>query len=292
MDIFSFECFIAVCECCSFSKAARRVSRTQSAVTQQIGSLEKKLGTQLFHREKKVSLTKEGELLLPYALRIYRLHQEILDRFKHPELDGEVRIGVPEDFATLFLADVLVDFSRIHPRVFLNVECDLTLNLLNRFKGGKLDLTVLKMSSPEEFPHGVEIWKEPLCWVSKQGSFQLVKENRPLPLVLSPEPCIYRSNAIKALEAANIQWRIVYTSPSYAGIIAAVKANMGITVFPITMIPDQLEQVLESSLPVLPEIHVSLLKKVKEPSPAIENLSQFLLRKLTRLPESPKFYSP
>jgi DNA-binding transcriptional LysR family regulator len=288
MDIFSLECFIAVAESGSFSKAAIHVNRTQSAVTQQIGGLEKKLGISLFHREKKISLTKEGEILLPYALRIYALHQEILDRFKNPELDGEVRIGVPEDFATSFLADVLVDFSRIHPRVFLNVECDLTLNLLNRFKNGMLDLTVLKMSSPEEFPHGVEIWKEPLTWVSKEGAFQGMQENRPVSLVLSPEPCVYRSKAIEALEVAKIRWRIVYTSPSYAGIVAAVKANMGITVFPITMIPDHLEEVIDPFLPPLPEIHVSLLKKVQEPTPAIETLRQFLLKKIKRFPESSK----
>lgn len=288
MDIFSLECFIAVAECGSFSRAATRVNRTQSAITQQIGNLEKKLGAILFHREKKVSLMKEGELLFPYALRIYGLHREILDRFKYPELDGEVRIGVPEDFATSFLADVLVDFSRIHPRVFLNVECDLTLNLLNRFKKGMLDLTILKMSAPEEFSDGVEIWNEPLTWVCKQGPLPLVQENSPVPLVLSPEPCVYRSKAIKALELANIPWRIVYTSPSYAGIVAAVKANMGITVFPITMIPDHLEEAREPFLPLLPEIHVSLLKKVKEPSSAIETLRQFLLKKLKRFPESSK----
>lgn len=287
MDIFSLECFVAVAECRSFSKAAMRVNRTQSAVTQQIAALEKKLGATLFHREKMASLTKEGERLFPYALRIYGLNREILDLFKHPELNGEVRIGVPEDFATTFLADVLIDFSRIHPRVSLNVECDLTLNLLNRFKAGMLDLAVVKMSSPEEFPYGVEIWKEPLTWVSKEGNFQLAKDHKPLPLVLSPEPCVYRSKAIKALELANIPWRIAYTSPSFAGIVAAVKASIGITVFPITMIPEHLQEANEPFLPPLPEIHVSLLKKAKEPSSAIETLSQFLLKKLKRFPESP-----
>lgn len=286
MDIFSLECFIAVSECRSFSKAAHRVNRTQSAVTQQIGSLEKKLGAVLFHRDKKVSLTREGELLLPYALRIYGLHQELLDRFKSPELDGEVRIGIPEDFASLFLADVLVDFSRIHPRVFLNVECDLTLNLLNRFKKGELDLAVLKMSSPEEFPYGVEVWTKPLAWVCKQGAFDFLQDHGPIPLVLSPEPCVYRSQAIHALQEANIRWRMVYTSPSYAGIVAAVRANMGITVFPITMIPDDFEKIREDVLPPLPEIHVSLLKKEKEANPALETLSQFLLKKLTRFSKS------
>ncbi len=48
------------------------------------------------------------------------------DRFKEPELEGEVRFGLPENFASAYLSDVLADFSRIHPRVFLSVECDLT----------------------------------------------------------------------------------------------------------------------------------------------------------------------
>ncbi len=282
MDIFSLECFIAVSESGSFTKAAARVNRTQSAVTQQVGSLEKKLGTSLFRRGKSVSLTFEGEILLPYAIRIYGLYREILDRFNHPELDGEVRIGVPEDFATLFLAEVLVEFNRFHPRIFLNVECDLTLNLLSRFKSGMLDLAVVKMSSPEEFPQGVKIWKEPLTWVCKEGATDFVKQNRPLPLVLSPDPCVYRAKALSALESAKIPWRIVYTSPSYTGVVAAVKANMGITVFPFTMIPDHLEKVSGSFLPQLPDIHVSLLKNVKEQTLAIESLIEFLVKKLYR----------
>lgn len=279
MDSFSIECFIAVAECGHFTKAAHRVNRTQSAVTQQISNLERKLGTRLFHREKKISLTKAGELFFPYALRIYGLYQEVFDRFKNPELGGEARIGIPEDFATLFLADVLVNFSRIHPRVFLNVECDLTLNLMNRFKEGMFDLVIVKMSSLEEFPDGVEIWKEPLVWVGKHETFSSIQED-PLPLVLSPEPCIYRSRAIAALEARNIRWRMVYTSQSYAGTIAAVKANMGVTVFPKRMVPQDLQRLLKPSLPTLPDIHVSLLRQAGKSSPAIESLSQFLIEKL------------
>ena len=282
MNEFSLECFIAVADLGSFTKAAIRVNRTQSAVTQQIGNLERKLETLLFHREKKVTLTKQGELFLPYALRIHGLYQEVVDRFKNPELDGEVRIGVPEYFATLFLADVLVNFSRIHPRIFLNVKCDLTLNLMNQFKNGTLDLAIVKLSSPEEFPHGVEIWKEPLVWVGKSEAINLINAEDPLPLVLSPEPCVYRSKAILSLEKENLPSRIVYTSPSYAGIIAAVKANMGITALPITMIPDQLERIVSPRLPILPDIHVSLLMQREKQSDVTENLSQFLLKKLLR----------
>ena len=278
MDLFSLECFLAVAELGSFTKASLRVKRTQSAVTQQIFNLERLLNTKLFTRDKGVFLTKEGDLFLSYAQRLYQLHQEALDRFKNPELEGEVRFGIPEDFAALFLSEVLTNFSRIYPRIFLSVECDLTMNLFNKFKKGLLDLVLVKMSSPEDFPNGVEVWKEPLVWVGKNEN--PLRENSPIPLVLSPEPCVYRSRALSSLDRAGIQWRIVYTSPSYAGIIAAVKANMGITVLPKTMIPNGLDLLAQKSLPTLSDLHVSLLKQ-NISSSAIKTLEEFLLKKLT-----------
>lgn len=272
---FSLQCFLAVVKHKSFTKAADEVKRTQSAITQQIHNLEKQLGAVLFTRQKNLTLTKEGELFHQYALKINALYKEAFDRFKYPELDGEVRVGVPEDFATLFLADVLNDFTEIHPRIFLKVECDLTLNLMERFKNEQLDLVVAKLKSAREFPHGVEIWKEPLVWVSSKNFSHL---HEPIPLVLSPEPCVYRSLAIDALERARLRWRMVYTSPSYAGIIASVRANMGVTALPITMIPNPLQPCSSPSLPSLPDIHVSLLKN--NSSPAIDTLAQFILEKL------------
>lgn len=278
MDIFSLECFLAVIEFGSFTKAAAKMGRTQSALTQQISNLEKKFGATLIDR-KKIGLTNEGELFIPYALKILTTYQEVIDRFKNPELNGEVHVGIPEDFAAQFLADVLADFNRIHPRIFLNVECGLSLNLYEKFKSKLLDLVLVKMTSPEDFPFGVEIWAEPLVWVCKEGMTLKKDLSTPVPLILAPEPCVYRSRAIAALEQSGIQWRIMYTSPSYAATIAAVNANMGVTVLPITMIPEKLER-LDNFLPELPDIHVSLLKQKSKDSPPIGSLYEFLLKKL------------
>lgn len=282
MDMFSIECFLAVADTGGFTKAAHRMKRTQSAITQQISNLEKQLQTRLFERSKKLTLTPDGELFLAYSLRMVAIYHEIIDRFKHPELDGEVRVGIPEDFAERFLADVLVDFSRIHPRIFLNVECGLSLNLYQQFKDKALDLVLVKMTSPQDFPFGVEIWTEPLVWVGKEGFIDQKKLALPVPLVLAPEPCVYRSRAIAALDQKGIRWRVVYSSPSYAGTIAAVRANMGVTVLPITMIPEQLAKI-HDILPSLPDIHVSLIKQNTKNDPAIDSLMEFLL---TRLRES------
>lgn len=279
MDMFSLECFVAVAETGSFTKAGIRMKRTQSAITQQISNLEKQLETRLIDRDKKGSLTRDGDVFLHYALRMLAIHHEIMDRFKNPELDGEVRVGIPEDFADRFLADVLTDFSRIHPRIFLNVQCGLSLNLYEQFKNKMLDLVLVKMTSPENFPFGVEIWAEPLVWVGKEGMTYKQNSGMPLPLVLAPEPCVYRSRAIAALEQNGIRSRIVYSSPSYAGIIAAVRANMGVTVLPITMIPEKLIRI-DALLPELPDIHVSLIRQNNNDSPAIYSLIEFLLAKL------------
>lgn len=155
IDTITLQCFIAVAETGSFTKAAERVGRTQSAISQQMTKLENLLGKSLLLRGKTFALTPEGEIFLGYARQIFALHREAMDRFKEPELEGEVRFGLPENFATVYLSEVLAEFSRIHPRILLNIECDLTLNLFERFKKKQFDLVLVKMNRPEDFPNGL-----------------------------------------------------------------------------------------------------------------------------------------
>lgn len=257
IDPITLQCFIAVAETGSFTKAAERVGRTQSAISQQITKLENLLGKPLMVRGRMFALTPEGEIFLGYARQIFALHREAMDRFKEPELEGEVQFGLPEDFASVFLSDVLADFARIHPLILLNIECDLTLNLFDRFKKKEFDLVLVKMMRPDGFPNGQDVWTEPLEWV---GDESLLQRGKPVPLVLSPLPCVYRTAAIQALEAAGHSWRLTFSSTSHAGKAAAVKAGMGLTVLPRMMTPKELSLAVSNDLPELDDIHVSLLK--------------------------------
>ena len=99
IDTITLQCFIAVAETGSFTKAAERVGRTQSAISQQMTKLEHLLGKPLLTRGKTFALTPEGDIFLGYARQIFALHREAMDRFKEPELEGEVRFGLPENFA-------------------------------------------------------------------------------------------------------------------------------------------------------------------------------------------------
>ena len=278
IDTITLQCFIAVAETGSFTRAAERVGRTQSAISQQIIKLEQMLDKRLIIRGKMLTLTPDGDIFLGYARQIFALHREALDRFRDPELAGEISFGLPENFANKYLYDVLADFSRIHPRILLNIECDLTLTLFEKFKHNIFDIVLVKMNRPEDFPNGVDVWSEPLKWV---GDVNLLSPNKPIPLVLSPQPCVYRRAAIDALEKVGSSWRLVFSSASYTSSLAAVKAGMGITVMPSTMIPDELTAIEVDYMPNLPDTHISLLKQ-KADNSIINTLEGFILKKLRR----------
>lgn len=281
LDTVTLQCFLAVAETQSFTKAASRVGRTQSAISQQIAKLENLIEKQLITRGRELSLTPDGELFLSYAKRIYELHRESLDRFKTPEIQGELRFGLPEDFASMMLSDILVEFSRLHPRVMLNVECDLTLNLIERFHHDEFDLILIKTNEKNQISEGVNVWNEPMEWVGKKELLPALNNKAIIPLVLSPTPCVYRGNVLESLNQNQLKWRLAFSSPSYAGKMAAVRAGLGITAIQRSMIPNYLDRLDEFFLPSLKDIHVSLIKKEGE-NKAIESLEFFIMDKFKR----------
>jgi DNA-binding transcriptional LysR family regulator len=258
VDSISLKSFIAIADTGSFSKAAMVVGRTQSALSLQIKKLEENLGCKLLDRSgRRVALTDHGEIFLGYAQRIIALQQEVYSRLKEPEAEGEIRFGTPEDFASHYLPDVLALFRKQHPRIQLNVDCDLTLNLLQGLQQGKFDFVLVKRD-PQRVKGGTRVWREPLVWACATGWPTQI----PLSLVLSPQPCIYRARALAALDRAKVSWRIAYTSPSLAGTIAAVKAGLGVTVLPQNMLPVGIQSIRnELKLPELADAEIALMKR-------------------------------
>ncbi len=276
LDTASLQCFIASAETLSFTKAAKRVNKTQSAVSQQVAKLENLLEKALFKRGKNLELTVDGEVFLNYAKQILTLHFKAIDHFKEPDLKGVVRFGIPDDYATTFLYNILTQFIVIHPNVSIDVECDLTLNLYESFKKGNLDLVLLKMPKPKDDEMAVEITPQKLCWA---GNKNLIKDKEYLPLVLSPNPCVYRKTAIEALNKSQINWKISFSSYSYIGKVAAVRAGLGLTILPKKMIPNDLSIISSSELPDLQDSQISLLK-LTDKNVAINSFESFIVKYL------------
>jgi DNA-binding MarR family transcriptional regulator len=129
--------FVAVAETSSFTRAADRVSLSQSTVSQQVRRLEELLGKALFERTShEVRLTEEGIKLLGYARRIIALNEEAHDALTGPWRDGVLRLGMPEDF-TVPTVDLLAAFKREHPHLRLDVTSGLSPDLHRALPSGR-----------------------------------------------------------------------------------------------------------------------------------------------------------
>lgn len=278
IDTLTLKMFLATAETGSFTRAAEKTFRTQSALSQRIQQLEEMLGKTLIKRDKKITLTNEGEAFFKYAKKIVKLETEMFEYFQTPNLSGEFKFGLPEDFVSVFIQPVLKEFSDIHPLISLNIECDLTLNLFERFHRGEFDLVLLKIQEGNYVTEsGVDMWEEKLVWVSNQNQIELNQE--PLSLVLSPKPCVYRTTVLQVLEENHIPWRISFTSQSYAAKMSAVKAGLGITILPQNMVPADFYILDNDLLPSLPLTHALLLKKTDD-NEVVNCLESFILEKL------------
>ena len=276
-DSITLECFLAVAESSSFTAASNKVARTQSAVSQQISKLESKIGKPLFNRGKNFTLTSEGKVLLNYAKNIVRLDREMMELFKQPELQGKVCFGMPESFADSFLSNILVKYTRLHPLVFLKVECYFSLDIIAKFQNNEFDLALVKSEVSKRFSNATSAWEETLEWVGNYDFFSLTNRKY-IPLVLSPDPCIYREQVIKALERYKIKYQVIFSSSSYAGTIAAVKAGMGITALPRSIVPNDLMIIRNNKFfPKLKNIKLSLLKNNYE-NDIINSLESFVIK--------------
>ncbi|KPP82482.1 MAG: LysR family transcriptional regulator [Oceanicaulis sp. HLUCCA04] len=274
--------FIAVAETGGFSAAAERLLRGQSAVSLQIKRLEDRLDCRLFDRtSRRVSLTVQGERALEHARRVLAGLEALDAEFLGTEVSGTVRLGAPEDFATVHLPGVLAQFARSYPNVALEVTCELTLKLVERFDAGGLDLVLIKRD-PAHARFGLSIWREPLVWVARPGlalpSASIVQ------LAVSPAPCIYRQRALNALSQARRPAHVSYACASLAGTLAAVRAGLGVTVLPKEMVPEDLE-VLYPEQSGLPELEDSEMALIEAPglSPAAERLKAAILSDLAHV---------
>ncbi|MBY0296877.1 MAG: LysR family transcriptional regulator [Methylobacterium sp.] len=271
--------FVSVVENGSFTRAAKRIGRSQPTVSQQIKRLEDNLGRRIFERDTtEVRLTPHGEILLTYAQQILKLSHDARLHLTEPDVAGVVRIGTPEDFATTHLSAILSRFARAHPLVALEVYCDFTVNLLDGFSKGQYDLMLFKRE-PQGFRGGTEVWREVLDWTASPNV--ILPENKPIPLVLAPVPDVYRKRALAALDAEQRPWRIAYTSPSLAGLQAAVQAGLGITVLPTEMIPAGLVSITSKlSLPKLADTEIALYRAPGALSQAAELLASSIIEAL------------
>ncbi len=218
------ETFLAIIETGSLTRTGERIGRTQSAVSLQLRHLEDAVGARLFLRDRRrMVLTEAGEKLVPLARRAV----DAADAAAMVVRDHErrvIRVGVPDEYVDLLMPGLLTHLARRDPGLAVEVQCASSAVLERRIRGDRLDMA---FALAEETDGGGEpVATDPVVWL--QAPQTSLSHRRPLPVALFDHACSWRSRAIEALEAAGVDYRVVFTSASVAGVRAGIRAGFAV----------------------------------------------------------------
>ncbi len=264
--------FVAIAETGNFSTAAEAVFRTPSAVSMQIKKLEEQLKTTLFLRDaRSVTLTAHGETLLTYARRMIALSNEAVSRFVMPELSGVVKLGAPDDLGQRgLLPGILKRFAEAFPAIMVDVTIDSSSQLYKRIDEQRLDLALVNCASHPLRDTGEVLMRERLVWAgAKCGTAHL---RDPLPISIWEDGCIWRSEAINALDERNRPYRVAYLSGHTMAQRAAIEADLAIAPLPRSYVHNDMVILGEKEgLPPLGSFDIRLIMtdKVSRPIQAV-----------------------
>ena len=261
IELRHFLALEAVARTGSFGKAAISLGYTQSAVSQQIATLERIVGQRLVERPggpKPVSLTEAGRLLLTHADAIaarVAAAQADLTALEDGQV-GTLRVGVFQSVGQRILPDVMRRFLEAWPQVDVSLtESADDTELLALVERGELDLTFSDLPLVEGPFESVELMRDPYVLVVPADS----------PLLERPSPPTYREIAehdlighkhcrtLAKIEAGfGRPVRFVFRSDHNQTVQALVAAGVGLALVPqLTMDPED-ESTALIELPKIP----------------------------------------
>ena len=273
--------FIAVSQLESFTKAGEMLGRSQPAVTLKVKRLEKLLGEELFFRRgRTLKLTNPGIVLYDYAEQILSLNDTAISRFSKSAITGNIRLGIPSEFATILLPKILGRFAKAYPSITIEVNCELSRQLLTQSGRSKYDV-ILALGGSSGDPDTSLIKSDELVWVTESQQDHNFEEA--IPLIVAPEGCIYRDTAIRALNKAKLPWHIAYTNPDLTGIQYAIKEGLGVTVLAKSTVPENLNMLTTTEVfPNLGKIDINIIFSHKsKDNEAVGLLCEFITTSLT-----------
>lgn len=163
IDLELYKVFYTVAKNKHMTKASEELHISQPAISQSIKKLEEQLGGSLFLRSNKgMELTEEGKMFYEFvkgALDLIKSAENEFTSFKDLS-KGEVKIGCSATLTKLILMDTLKEFHYKYPNINIKITNDLTSNLINDLKLGKLDFVIFNESNIKENNLNLEKIKE------------------------------------------------------------------------------------------------------------------------------------
>ena len=260
MDVWELKVFLTVAAERSFSRAAAKLYRTQPAVSQAIGKLERELGERLFER-RTGALTTAGRLLQQRGGAVLRMIEdtESAVRELHERPNRVVTIGANEA-AVHALLPVIAAFRKRRKDVEIDVRRTQARFIAEEILAGALDFGVLKTQRMAAGLNSVVIAADdlvvllppahPLASLQRMTMEQFHRET----IVAHNDRSPARDYVLRSFAARGLRLSTMISLPSLDAIKTAVEMGLGLALLPKRC---ALAEIAAGTLVALPLSHVS-----------------------------------
>lgn len=274
LDIELVRTFHAVAHSGRFKTAAEQLHKSPAAVSVHIQRLEAVAGGRLLDRDNQsVSLTALGKRLLISTAELLSTHDRVLSDLHGTRLAGRVKLGVPDEYATHVIRDILPVFASAWPNVVLEVKTSPSYTLREQVQRGTLHAALVAQpkGQPLDTAQAQILLSTQPVWVGSAKGPAVWPE--PLPLAIYAADCPYREAMLTSLEQQDRKWRVVLDSPSSQAVKACVEAGLAIALLDRARVtPDM--QILDG-LPAVAEHEVLFIRSAaSRGDEAVELLAQ------------------
>lgn len=237
MTLKQLKTFLILTEEGSFTRAALRLECVQSGVTMQIKHLEEELGVRLFERiGKHISLTGEGEALVPYAKRMLSLSKEIEGLYRKRK---QITVGVTESVANYLLSSIVKEFTALCPDAEVFFAMVDHRDYCRMLCEGELDLAIVLDVPVKRTPIRVLHKRKESVLLAAASTHELAGRQRILPeelgkypLLLPAPDCPYRISFEQRLAADGIRAKAALSTDSIPIIKEMALCGAGLGLLP------------------------------------------------------------
>jgi DNA-binding transcriptional LysR family regulator len=286
MQIESLKVFCDLTETESFTKAAQINGVTQSAVSQQISSLERQFKSLLIERsKKKFRLTREGQVLYDYSKQIIATYDALHSKLQEIKdiISGTIRVATIYSIGLHDLPPYVKRFLKSYPTVNIHVEYRRANQVYEDVLGNVVDLGLVAYPTKDAKLEIIPIKKDPLVLVCHPHHPLAKAKGIKLKTLAGQkfigfEPDIPTRKAIdKVLREHSVEVNHVMEFDNIETVKRAVEIDAGIAIVPQSTITQEIQKQTLASLPIddaeMYRPLAAIYKKTKVLSPA---LKQFL----------------
>lgn len=249
MELKNLNTFLVLSKTKNFTKTAQHLGYVQSNITAQIQQLEKELNVQLFERiGKSVSLTAEGERLIPYAQKMLALSSDIKNLYAGAQCRGKLVVGASESISIYRLPQIISRFKEAYPYI------DLHLNLLNASDFTPLlinntfdiafvldkAITDPRVKTVLEIEERIFVLSAPACPLAQKETVD-IQDFAGMPIIFTGRGCSYRGMFEHDLAAHGVVPNIVLETSSIQVIKEAAMSGLGLCILPELAVLKELE---------------------------------------------------